>query len=214
MGRVKTVLVIEDDGIFAVEIAANLREHGYGAEVAGTLAMARAAMQARQFDAAVVDLQLPDGNGLVLLPLPMPSLVLTVLDDEQTAYRALVRGTNGYLVKPQGIASIGRSIDDLIAGGSPMSPRIARWLLEDFRASVGVEAQAQAEPNAAVLTRREREIVEHFAFGSTYAEIARALGITVNTVRTHVKSIYEKLHVASKTEAVLKAMPNAFHLSR
>lgn len=210
MAPVKTVLVIEDDATFAAEITSRLRAHGYEVEIAGTLARAREATRGRGFDAAVVDVQLPDGCGLDLLPLPMPALVLTILGDEQTSYRALVRGANGYLVKPEGIATLGRSIDELLDGGAPMSPRIARWLLEDFR----VSADLAPPPDEPALTRREREVVEYFATGATYAEIARALGITVNTVRTHVKNIYTKLHVASKTEAVLKAMPNASYAFR
>lgn len=206
----KNVLVIEDDATIAAEIATRLRDHGYRVEVAHTCASARSATNAAQFDAAVLDIQLPDGSGLELLPLPMPSLVLTVLDDERTSYRALVRGANGYLVKPESIATIGPSIDELIDGGSPISPRIARWLLEDFRAA----ARAQLPPRTETLTAREQAVIEQFAIGATYAEIGRALGITANTVRTHVRKIYEKLHVASKTEAVLKAMPHAQRHSR
>lgn len=201
----KNVLVIEDDATIAAEIAARLRDHGHRVDVAHTLAAARSAVNGVRFDAAVLDVQLPDGSGLELLPLPMPSLVLTVLDDERTSYRALARGANGYLVKPEAIATVAHSIDELIAGGSPISPRIARWLLEDFRAAT----LAMPSPGAEALTVREQDIIEHFATGATYAEIGRALGITANTVRTHVRNIYEKLHVASKTEAVLKAMPHA-----
>lgn len=201
----KNVLVVEDDATIAAEIAEKLRDHGHRVKVAHTLAVARSAAQGARFDAAVLDLQLPDGSGLELLPLPMPSLVLTILDDEQASYRALARGANGYLVKPEGIATIAQSIDELIAGGAPISPRIARWLLEDFRAATRV----MPLPSAAALTMREQDIVEHFATGATYAEIARALGITANTVRTHVRNIYDKLNVASKTEAVLKTMPHA-----
>jgi len=206
----KSVLVVEDDAPVSEAICARLREHGYDVQAVATFAMARAAKNASRFDVAVLDVQLPDGNGLDLLPLPVPSLVLTVFDDEATWYRALVRGANGYLVKPEGIATIANAIGDLLAGGSPISPRIARWLLDDFRAAARMPPTADVES----LTAREQAVVEYFATGATYAEIARAMGITINTVRTHVRSIYEKLHVASKTEAVLKVMPHAYRLSR
>lgn len=206
----KNVLVVEDDATVADAIASRLRDDGYQVEIAANLASARSAAVAGRVDAVVLDIQLPDGIGLDLLPLSVPSLVLTVFDDEQTWYRALVRGANGYLVKPEGIANIGQSVGELIAGGSPVSPRIARWLLEDFRAATHATPPTAAE----ALTVREQAVIEHFATGATYAEIARALGITVNTVRTHVRNIYDKLHVASKTEAVLKAMPHAYRLSR
>ena len=206
----KNVLVIEDDATVADGIGVRLRDHGYEVEVASTLARARTALRTSRIDAAVLDVQLPDGNGLDLLPLPVPALVLTVFDDEPTWYRALVRGANGYLVKPEGIATVERAVAELIAGGSPISPRIARWLVEDFRAASHELPSANAEG----LTVREQAVIEQFATGATYAEIARTLGITVNTVRTHVKNIYEKLHVASKTEAVLKVMPHAYRFSR
>lgn len=206
----KNVLVVEDDATVADAIASRLRDDGYQVEIAANLASARSAAVAGRVDAVVLDIQLPDGIGLDLLPLSVPSLVLTVFDDEQTWYRALLRGANGYLVKPEGIANIGRSVGELLAGGSPISPRIARWLLEDFRSAT----HAAPSPDVGALTSREQAVVEYFATGATYAEIARALGITVNTVRTHVRNIYDKLHVASKTEAVLKAMPHAYRFSR
>src|SRR5690606_11250956 len=87
----KNVLVVEDDATIAAAIAARLRDDGYRTEIAGTLARAREAARPGSIDAVVLDIQLPDGIGLDLLPLPIPSLVLTVFDDEQTWYRALLR---------------------------------------------------------------------------------------------------------------------------
>jgi DNA-binding NarL/FixJ family response regulator len=135
--------------------------------------------------------------------------VLTVLDDERTAYRALSLGASGYLVKPDGVPSIAGAVDHLIAGGSPISPRIARWLLDDLRARDGLPCPPE---DVDALTPREVEVVELFAAGATYAEVGRALGITVNTVRQYVRQLYDKLHVCSKTEAVLKVMPHAGRL--
>jgi DNA-binding NarL/FixJ family response regulator len=156
-------------------------------------------------EAIVLDLGLPDGHGTDVLralraagqsPL---ALVLTVLDDEASVFNALRAGAVGYLLKDDVVTRLVPSLDDLSRGGSPMSPSIARRVITSFRDPLPAD-------DAPPLTPRERDVVELLAHGSTYDEIGVALGVSTNTIRTYIRSIYEKLHACSKTEAVREAM--------
>lgn len=160
----------------------------------------------------VFDLELRDGSALPLIPIAvargMSVLVLTIWDDDVRVYQALAAGAGGYLLK--GDASAGRvaeAIGVLVDGGAPISPTIARRLLDDFR--LRAPKAPAPTPDVALLTDREREIIELFAKGATYDEVASLLTLSVNTVRHHVRSMYRKLHVCSKTEAVTLAFPRA-----
>ena len=170
---------------------------------ATTVAEARAGIPALEPDVILVDLDLPDGRGTEVLDArgregraPL-ALVLTVFDDDEHIFDALRKGAVGYILKDELIAKLAAAIDDLVAGGSPMSPTVARRVLGSFLPPAREDQS---------LTAREREVVELLSHGSTYGEIARMLGISTNTVRTHVRSSYEKLHVSSKTEASLEAL--------
>jgi DNA-binding NarL/FixJ family response regulator len=102
-------------------------------------------------------------------------------------------GAGGYLLKSDVVTGLTAALESLRTGGAPISPRIARLLVEHL---------VQPARDEALITPREREVVELFATGATYNEVARILHISVNTVREHVRHLYEKLHVNSKTEAV------------
>jgi DNA-binding NarL/FixJ family response regulator len=199
-----SVLLIEDDPLVCAAARAVLvRDDAHRLVVCHTLSDARRTLISQPVSVAIVDLSLPDGAGLSLLPLLREQrvlpLVLTARADERTAYEAIVAGAVGYLVKPDGVAALPQAIADALAGGSPVSPKIARWLIDDVRSR---RAPVEPEP----LTDREREVLELFAAGATYAEVASALHIGVNTVRTHVRHVYEKLQVSTKTEAVLRGL--------
>lgn len=160
-----------------------------------------AAFASTRPDVLLVDLQLPDGSGLELVRAAQPSatrmLMLTVLADRDSVLGALEAGAHGYLLKDTGEAGILRAIETVFAGETPISPSAAGHLLNLLRAPAG---PASARP-----TRREQEIVQMIARGLTYAEIAAALGLSVHTVGDHIKSIYRKLEVGSKSEAVFEA---------
>jgi DNA-binding NarL/FixJ family response regulator len=200
------VVVVEDDPVVRAEVAARILQSGE-LELAGeasTLAAARQLVARVRPAFAVCDLQLPDGNALTLLPelraAGIAVLVLTVSADDVDVYRALACGAGGYLLKSDALDKVREALVSLRDGGAPISPRIARWLMDDFRARAAQEPTAETPR----LTPREWEVVEQFSTGATYVEVGRALDMTVNTVRQHVRSLYEKLHVCSKTEAVLR----------
>ncbi len=133
-------------------------------------------------------------------PAPIP-LVLTTFDDSNLLFDALKAGACGYLLKTASPAEVAEAIHQVRAGGSPMSLRIARKVVNHFR--------RQAKPaTPGVLSVREQEVVDQLATGARYKEIASSLGVSIETVRSHIKNIYGKLHVNSRTEAVNKLRGN------
>ena len=125
-------------------------------------------------------------------------LMLTMYEDDESVFRSLVAGASGYLVKRTSPAELIKAIEDIHRGASPMSPKIARTVVEHFHNLHGVC------PESDDLSKRELEILQLLAKGFRYKEIADTLGIGFETVRSHVKHIYDKLHVHSRTEAVVK----------
>lgn len=201
-----------------IETSAHLRVVAEAAD----LTMARRAIEARQATIGVFDLELRDGSALSLIPraveLGHRVLVLTIWDDDERVYNALAAGAGGYILKTDASASrLAEALGILVEGGAPISPTIARRLLDDLRLrspktpkrpSSSSPAPAPM-PDVSSLTDREREIIELFAKGATYEEVAALLTMSVNTVRHHVRRMYRKLHVCSKTEAVTLAFPRA-----
>ncbi|MGB1110908.1 MAG: LuxR C-terminal-related transcriptional regulator, partial [Gammaproteobacteria bacterium] len=127
------------------------------------------------------------------------AMVITVFGDEKHVVDALAAGAGGYLLKDDSFTEIGAAIEQLLAGGAPISPAIARHLLKRF----------QPKPEPALperLTNREQEILKSIAKGYTAKEIAELEGVTYYTVTTHVKNIYRKLAVNSRTEAIFEAI--------
>lgn len=128
----------------------------------------------------------------------LPVLMLTVYDDSDLIFRALAAGASGYLLKRLPPAKLLEAIREVLDGGAPMSSGIARKVVQHFqRRSGGAEAREALSP-------RETEVVEALAQGDAYKQIADRLGISVPTVRTYIRRMYEKLHVHSRTEAVAK----------
>jgi DNA-binding NarL/FixJ family response regulator len=125
-------------------------------------------------------------------------LMLTMYEDDENVFRSLMAGASGYLVKRTSPADILKAIEDIASGAAPMSPKIARTVVEHFH-----HWQA-AQPKSEGLSKREREILDLLAQGCRYKEIADSLSIGFETVRSHVKHIYDKLQVHSRTEAVVK----------
>jgi len=129
----------------------------------------------------------------------MQVLMLTVYEDSDLIFRALAAGASGYLLKRSPPAKLLDAIADVHAGGSPMSSAIARRVVQSF------QKPAQAPPaGRPVLSPREQEVIEALARGDAYKQIADRLGITIPTVRTYLRRIYEKLHVHTRTEAVAR----------
>ena len=125
-------------------------------------------------------------------------IMLTVYDDADRIFESLRAGASGYILKRTPPEEIVAAIKEVHAGGAPMSMQIARRVVDSFRRAALVPEEFQS------LTPREREILSLLAEGGLYKEIARKLGISTSTVRVHLHSIYAKLHVQTRTQAVLK----------
>ena len=214
-GARRSVVVVEDDEPTRARLARVVDSHPQLRVVAsvGSCEAARAVLAGAPPDVLLTDLDLPDGSGLELIRLVRArgagtqSMVITVFGDEQHVVAAIEAGALGYLLKDATAESIGRSILELIEGGSPMSPPVARYLLQRFaKTPQPAHVQAAATTGAAELSPREREVLTYIVKGFSYAEIARLLGLSTHTVATHVRRIYGKLEVHSRGEAVYEAL--------
>jgi len=160
----------------------------------------------RPADIVLTDLGLPDGSGLDVIreAVRQPGrevLVLSIFGDEANVLAAIDAGAGGYLLKDGSLDSIRDHLQCLRSGGSPLSPRIARTLIRRTR----TDPEPGPTPVASgpeLLSEREREVLTGIGKGFSYAEVADAIKITTNTVRIHVRRIYEKLSVNSRVEAL------------
>jgi DNA-binding NarL/FixJ family response regulator len=160
-------------------------------------------------DVLLVDLGLPDRPGTEVIRRccrMQPScsvMVITMFGDEASMLQAFEAGARGYLLKDGTEADLATHVLSLHGGGSPMTPIIARQLLARWRADAPVRPLPAPPPEA--LSRRESQVLDLVARGFTYPEIAGQMGVSLTTVQTHVRNIYGKLGVHSKTEAVYEA---------
>ena len=168
----------------------------------GTTKEAMIEIPKAQPQVVLMDINLPGESGIVCtarLKERMPSLqiiILTVYKDVEMIFRALKAGASGYLLKRAPTEDVLRALKEVCSGGAPMTGEIARLIVQSF--------QAPSSSNIQGLSRREVEILELLAEGLANKEIAARLGISSETVRTHLGHIYEKLHVQGRTEAVTK----------
>ena len=206
-----TVMVVEDDPAFLTRfcgIVASDPEFGLFAAVAD-LASARQAMSRAAPDVLLVDLGLPDGSGVELIretARRYPGtdiMVITVFNDEDHVLASIEAGATGYILKDSMPEEIVGLIRQLRAGGSPISPMIARQLLKRFNLTAPAPQARQTED--AALSARESEVLSLITKGFSFCEIARLLGVSPHTVTAHVKKIYQKLAVHSRGEAVYEA---------
>lgn len=203
---VKTALVVEDVPAAREGLATVLRDAyaGIAVEAAGSLHEARMLLRGLKPDIALIDLGLPDGSGAQLieqLTHELPSchcVVTTIFADDVHLFPALRAGAQGYLLKDQPRARMVQALQGIVAGEPPLSPVIARRLLQVFA------PDTQAQP-ATRLSPRERETLTLIAKGFKLPDVAAQLGITRNTAADFVKSIYRKLNVSSRAEATLEA---------
>lgn len=159
-------------------------------------------------DVLLVDLDLPDGSGIEIIRREsqrhpkLAIMVISVFADEVHVLQAIQAGARGYLLKDSDSSEIGDSINQLLAGGSPISPSIARHLIKKFQTEHEVK---EFNENAIKLSDREFEVLKLASKGFSYAETAKILDISVNTVASYTKRIYGKLEVSSRSEAVYEA---------
>lgn len=206
-----SVAIIEDDSHFRKIVVELLRASGR-CEVVGDYASAEAALAGvpRAWPKVLLsDINLPGESGIVAvqkLRALRPELIcviLTVFDDSEKLFASLQAGAVGYLLKSESGAAMVDAVVEAAAGGSPMSRAIARKVVRHF--AVAGAAPANVAPTvAAGLTSRETEVLQRLAQGARYKEIADQLTISIETVKNHLRKIYEKLQVSSRTEATAK----------
>jgi DNA-binding NarL/FixJ family response regulator len=202
--RMITVSIIEDDAPARKILAGWIGRaksfrfgsgHGSAEEALGQLPQARP-------DIVLADINLPGMNGIECvrrLKLEMPQtqfVMLTVYEDADHIFQALAAGASGYLLKRTTRAGLLTALADVHAGGSPISSQVARKVVQWFQRTPADSVETER------LSQREREVLELLAHGFAFKEVSDKLGISVTTVGTHVRRIYEKLHVHSRAQAV------------
>lgn len=211
----KSLLIVEDDRLLREALVCEIGRSSPDWQVlsADSLAGARAVAAQHRLDAAFIDLGLPDGDGLRLigeLREAHPAcdvLVITVFADEHRVLSSLEAGASGYILKADLPDHVERLIQTIEAGGSPVSPAIARRLIDRLQSK---PADTHVTDGGERLSRRETEILLLCAKGLRYAEVATALGLSVHTVNAHLKSVYRKLMVNSRAEAIYEARKSGF----
>jgi len=157
-------------------------------------------------DVVIMDIDMPGMNGIQgvkLIRKNFPTvqiLMLTVFDDDEKVFAAIKAGAAGYILKNTEPNNLLQAISEVYNGGAPMTPGIAKKVLHQFQAILPEEEKDYH------LSIREKEVLGLLVDGLSYKMIAGKLNITYDTVRAHMKKIYEKLHVSSMTEAVVKAL--------
>lgn len=210
------VLLIDDDAhirrVIAQDLTADLRVNLQGQ--AGTVRDGRKLITRHAFEVMLVDLQLPDGTGFQLIEHMKAvnpraeAVVVSAFEDEERALQAFELGATGYLCKNSWFGNFAQAVLQVVNGGAAITPNLARRLLHRFEAHPPAErcrALRQGEgasPGCERLSEREREILQLVATGYTSAEIGRRLEVSMQTVNTHIKNIYRKLHVRTRAQAV------------
>jgi DNA-binding NarL/FixJ family response regulator len=203
--QIKVAIVDDDEGIRSSLSALLKRASGY--RLVGEYANAETALKEIpqvQPDVVLMDINLPDMKGYDCvrhLKEARPSiqfLMLTVYEDSDSLFNSLRAGASGYLLKRTASARLLEAVRDVHDGGAPMSPQLARRVVQFFSKPPPQDA------GLAKLTPAEREFLDQLSKGYAYKEIAERMKISIDTVRSYVRTVYEKLHVHSRTEAVVK----------
>ena len=204
-----TVSIVEDDAP-AREILADWLKHADGFKCVGqhrSVEQALEKLPAEKPSVVLMDINLPGASGIEGVRQLKPVLpdtqfmMLTVYEDPDHIFKALASGASGYLLKRTPRAELLAAVKDVHAGGSPMSSNIARKIVQSFQR---FSSSSAAPADSDSLSPREREVLELLARGYLYKEIAESLHISVPTVNTHIRRIYEKLHVRSRSQAIAK----------
>lgn len=212
MGTATRLLLVEDEPDVRTWLHATLSRAGF--EVVRACSTGAQALEAAdepgEIHLALVDLGLPDVHGLEVLRCLRErrsstlSLVLTRFDDPETVLAALRAGARGYLLKHVAADALIGAVRELVVGGSPMTPRVARIVLDAWRD--GPRPPVRPAGGFEPLTLRERDVLKLLATGRSYAQVGVELGIGLGTVQGYVKTIYGKLQVTSKAEAAALAV--------
>lgn len=199
------VLIAQGDPVFSALLSEALIRAGFGAEQAGTRHQACGLCRDFPPNVALVDLELP-GGGLSLIEelcrrrVSVPTVVVTAVSDEDRILEALRAGAVGYIFKHDVGQRAVPIVEEAVHGGTPLSRGAASLLLRSLRGST------PRVPERPELTPREHGVLGMLARGKSYADVGITLGVSENTVRSHVRSIYDKLGASSKTEAVMAGL--------
>jgi DNA-binding NarL/FixJ family response regulator len=202
------VCIVEDDAQ-ARKILAGWISRANGFKLVGDWGDAESAvalMPEKKPDVVLMDINLPGMSGVDAVQKLKPLLpdtqfvMLTVYEDADHIYNALTAGASGYLLKQTPREELLSALEDVHRGGSPMTSNIARKVVQSFRQAPATGGSCEAE----TLSPREQEVLDLLARGYLYKEIADSLNISVPTVNTYVRRMYEKLHVRSRGQAVAK----------
>lgn len=203
---ITNVAIVEDDAVLRQSLEW-LLTHTEGFACAGTCRTGEEAVKLLpklKPHVVLMDLNLPQMSGTECIRklkevMPkVPFIVLTVYEDSEHIFQALKAGASGYLLKRAGPESVLAAVKEAHEGGAPMSTQIARLVVDSFHQPLPADQQSVD------LTEREKEILDCLSQGYANKEIAERMFISVPTVRTHLSHIYEKLHVRSRTEAIIK----------
>lgn len=198
------LVIVEDDLVTRQNLAAFI-EATPEYELLGSFMTSEEAMDQIDFasiDVLLTDIELPGKSGIELIRVLKPKftrlqcIVLTVFEDDEHVFSALKAGATGYILKGARPSKLLDAIDEVMSGGSPMTGSIARRVMESFRQKEVLQSEH--------LTERENGLLQKLAEGLRYKEIAEELNISAETVRTHIRNIYQKLQVQSRTEAINK----------
>lgn len=209
------VCIIDDDAKIrqALKEAFEQRPELQLVGCAGSVAEGFALLESTQPDIALIDLGLGQDSGLALIAhihQHMPhceSLVFTVFGDESHVMTSIEAGATGYITKDTHISEIIKRLELMRQGGSPISPIIARQLLNRFRQTTSTEPVGDSikTQDPGLLSDREKEVLELVSRGFMQSEIAEMMGVSANTISTYVKRMYKKLAVNSRIGAINKA---------
>lgn len=204
-----TLWLVDDDDGLRGDMATALKAFAGDVALTGSFSSGAAALAAverdERFDVALIDLGLPGLSGEQLmrrlrrLRPAAPLLALTVRSDDAAVFSALRAGAHGYLTKEMRLDEVVTAVREASRGGAPLGPRVSLRVVSRFW-------RVPPAGGLGDLTARERHVLELLCTGASYAEAAELLGIAQGTIQTHVKRIYEKLHVNSKAEAVRLAI--------
>jgi DNA-binding NarL/FixJ family response regulator len=206
MTRDIQVAIVDDDGqmreVIAQCLAGDPQLQLGSSCISGEQALER--LPEEKPDVVLMDINMPGMSGIEcarMLKAALPStriVMLTVFDDPQSTFDALAAGAEGYLLKRMAPDKLTDAIHEVLGGGSPMSPPIARMVVRSFQDSKTAVAEDLR------LSPRELEVLDGLAQGLPYKLIADQLDISMGTIRTHIEHIYRKLHVHNRTDAVVK----------
>lgn len=201
-------LIIEDDPSFAERMRCSVERLGetWQAILFRTAGEALDYLDnpSHQVDLGLVDLGLPDQSGIEVIARiksrfpDIPTMVVSIASTERSVIAAIRAGARGYVLKDDPSTQITDALSQTLQGNYPISPALARYLFKLAGSSESLEGMAE-------LTPKELELLRHLSRGRSYAEAARAMGVAVSTVQTHIRNLYRKLDVHSQVQAVTKA---------